>query len=156
MSLIEENRSAFALRAIPDRTVTNNQPRTDLYADALYFQGRKWESIRPDELEQKYSAFSGFTYEAFRYYLPSVIHCSVAHNRPHLIVVSDIVSRLNYSDVGTGWKLFEHEPWDGLSKAEFKVLSDWTLWLSSNNGIDQDILVRAFAVLERLRKESPL
>ncbi len=93
VSLIEKTKLAFSWRLMPERTVRQGHPPTDIYDDAQYFCGRRWESILPYELEHYYSAFSGFTNEAFRYYLPAVVNARVANIQPNLILFNGLPRR---------------------------------------------------------------
>jgi hypothetical protein len=87
VSLLTFIEKAFSEREAPQSVVREGHPNTDEYTDALMFQGKIWKDLTCADLDQYYAATSGFSPDAFCYFLPGIYSAGIREDRPDLLVV---------------------------------------------------------------------
>lgn len=144
--------SAFSERTLPSLVIPTDVPPTDIYQDADNFLGKKWDSISCEELEKNPAATSGFTPQAFCYYLPGIMSASIRERRPDLIANAALVYMLDRSNTPSSWDNFFIERWGALNCAECRAVQLWILWLADANPAEftDSELSRSFDTLEIL------
>lgn len=148
-TLLTAIRSAFLHRRKPESAIRADAPNTDEYQDATAFNGRDWELISCGDLENYPAAVSGFSAEAFCYYLPGILSAGLREGRADLLVNSALIYMLDRGNGPSSWDDFFVERWGSLTKAECDAVQRWLLWLSESEPpeFNDDELARAFDTL---------
>lgn len=151
-TLLAAIRSAFSHRRKPESAVRDGAPNTDEYQDAATFNGKDWELVSCGDLENYPAAVSGFSAEAFCYYLPGILSAGLREGRADLLVNSALVYMLDRGNGPSSWDDFFIEHWGSLNKAECDATQRWLLWLSESEPpeFNDDELARAFDTLNVL------
>ncbi len=130
--LLKKFERAFSWRAVPMHAVEAQHQDTDIYEDAAKFNGRKWQSLTCDEIEDSPAATSGFSPEAFCYYLPGICSAGIRESRPDLLANTSLIYMLDRSNTPSSWDSFFLERWPSLTRDEFLAVQAWILWLSES------------------------
>lgn len=146
--LLIEN--AFSGRIKPAAVIRADAPDTDEYQDASKFLGIEWNLITCSDLERWPAAISGFTPEAFIYYLPAILSASIREDRPNLIANDAVINMLDRSNSASTWDIFFIERWCRLTKDECDATQHWIMWLSEfhPNAFNDSELSRSMDTLE--------
>ena len=152
---------AFSKRERPLAVVPINCPPTTEYADAAFFEGKDWKDLVCSDLDKCFEAMSGFSPEAFCYFLPGVFCAGIRENRPNMIVNDGLITGLDRSNMPSSWDTFFAERWPRLTAAECEATQRWIMWLSEFNPpvISDHSLSRAFdtvTLLANLSSAIPL
>jgi len=135
MSLASKISEAFSSRTRPEAVIESHAPGTDEYSDAQAFAGREWRELSEDDWREHSAAIFGLSPEAFRYYLPSILHLSVSSNHVDMLGIDALIGMLDRSNTPSSWDQFFRERWTGFTPAEYQVLQEWLIWLSSEPGM---------------------
>jgi len=151
-SLLAFIRSAYSRRHKPECAVRIGAPNTDEYQDAAVFSGKDWELVSCDDLENYPAAVSGFSPEAFCYYLLGILSVGLREGRVDLLVNSALVYMLDRGNGPSSWDDFFVERWGSLSKQECEAVQRWLLWLSESEPpeFNDDEIARALDTLNVL------
>lgn len=154
--LLELIENAFLHRLKPKEIVRADAPLTDVYQDAATFHNKEWQSIECEELDKYPAALSGFTPEAFCYFLPGVFSAGIREKRVDLYANSILISMLDRGNGPSSWDDFFIERWCSLNSAECSAVQHWVMWLSSVDPPEftDSELSRAFDTLEILANNS--
>ena len=153
MDLLSFIKEAFSDRLAPQSVVEAGHPPTDEYEDALAFEGKFWNELTCSDLQKYHAATSGFSPEAFCYFLPGIYSAGIRENRPDLIVNGSLISSLDRGNAPNSWDDFFLERWPKLTPKECEATQRWLLWLS-DSGKENDIaLSRAFDTLTVLSNQ---
>jgi hypothetical protein len=130
MKLLEFIADAFANRPVPHSVVTEDHPPSEIYDDALAFQGKHWQDITCSDLTRYTDAPFGFTPEAFCYFLPGIYSAGIRENQPDLLVNSSLIMCLDRSNTPSSWDDFFIVRWPTLNTKECEATQRWLLWLA--------------------------
>lgn len=158
LTFIEE---AFSNRQAPESVVHKGHHDTDEFTDALAFEGKSWKDLTCAALTQYSSAVSGFSPEAYCYFLPGIYSAGIREHRPNLLVNESIIGTLDRSNMPSSWDNFFLKRWPQLSVKECEATQRWLLWLASLDrpSFADASLARAFdtiTVLINQRGATPL
>jgi hypothetical protein len=123
--------SAFRHRQRPT-TVTNVAVSSTLRDDACHFEGMSWTQVTARDWAEYSDAFTGFSPEAFVYFLPSLLILSLEASNLPLVAADFLVSSLDTSgdpDIWPGWFA---ERFEMLTSAEIRTLKDWSVAYLAN------------------------
>jgi hypothetical protein len=70
-------RKAFPLEPIPKPSELTESFGSDVEDDLSVLEGRSWDSIKPQDFRFHFEVVCWLSPKAFRYYLPSIIKCSL-------------------------------------------------------------------------------
>ncbi|MFN7113979.1 MAG: DUF6714 family protein [Alphaproteobacteria bacterium] len=141
---------AFESRTLPESVVPPKSSPTDIYQDAQAFAGKAWQQITCSELQEYYSAITGFSPEAFCYFLPGIFSSEIRENRPDLLINETLINSLNRGNAPNSWDDFFVERWPKLTPNECKATQQWLLWLSDSGCYEDLALSRSFDTLNLL------
>ena len=143
---------AFSHRTTPCEVIKPGAPKTDEYQDASAFLGKNWRTLRCHDFELYPAAVSGFSPEAFCYYLPGILTSSLVEMRPDLDAGSALIYMLDRGNGPVSWDEFFIERWCSLNEEECRAVQQWVLWLAEKDpgGFISTALDRAFDTLEIL------
>lgn len=144
---------AFEGRALPNSVVKAGSPATDIYEDAQAFAGKTWQQVTCAELQQYYSAMTGFTPEAFCYFLPGIFSAEIRENKPKLLINDTIINSLDRGNSPNSWDDFFLQRWPKLNSQECDATQRWLLWLSDSDKLQDVALSRAFDTLTLLANQ---
>lgn len=156
-SLMSEIEHAFAWREIPESSVTAaTSSWSSDHDEAAAFQGIDWREISSQFLRDHSVAFSFFTGEAFRYYLPSVLAATIRDDCRGLLAADTLLLALDRSNTPSSWDDLFIQHWVGLTPKECEVVGRWLLWLLENRSdeYDQLTLGRALDTIVLLRDQA--
>jgi hypothetical protein len=117
--------SAFAQRQRP-KTVTTITVNSELRDDALHFDGMDWSQVVAEDWRHWSDAISGFTPDAFLYFLPSLLIVSLDKSNLPLVAADVLISLLATSADPEIWHEHFSKRFQKLSLLELKALKDWT------------------------------
>jgi hypothetical protein len=154
LRLIRQIKHAFAHREKPNVLIKRHDPVAD-DEDALWFSGRDWREITPQDWNAHSDAFFRFTPDAFRYYLQSIL-CIVATNPDeNLLAAAELIGCLDRTPKVEWWDQFLLDHLQGLRIEEYDAIGDWIVMLSEKSGgYADDSLTRAYQTIDLLRAEA--
>jgi len=121
---------AFSRRARPVLVVPEDHPPTDIYEDALFFRSMTSGELTCKDIATHSAATSGFSPEAFCYFLPGILVATIREDRPDLIGADGIIYQLDRSNMTSSWDDFFSKRWPMLSREECRAVQHWVLWLT--------------------------
>ena len=127
LSFIEQ---AFAKRTRPEKVRDMTRPVDEIYGDADAFAGKDWREVTCAMLVEHYNATSGFSPEAFCYYLPGIYTAGMREGRPDLLVNDALIMGLDRGNAPGSWDNFFQERWPRLTPQECEATQRWILWLT--------------------------
>jgi hypothetical protein len=147
--------AAFKHREMPQQLATLGAKLSGDDDDALWFAGKDWRELSPDDWEMHHTAVSFFTREAFAYYLPSILSLS-AYGRCDLLAADQIISSLDRSPTVAYWDGWLTDRFLGLTDEEYDVIKEWVLSLSGRDYVTygDDALTRAYETVDLLQRET--
>lgn len=142
----------FMWRKKPDKYTDSSELTKDEIEEVMAIFNKDREAVTADDWENNFEAVIFLSAEAFCYFLPNIIKCSIDENTPNLLVVSSVINCLDRNQSVEMWDDFFVRRWTLLTVEECKVIQEWILWLSSlSNSVDFDeSLGRAFDTVELL------
>jgi hypothetical protein len=164
MTLLDKISSTFALRPMPDATVTLSdvqQVDSDV-EEALWFSGRDWRSLTLRDWEKHPCAISFFSADAFPYYLASILRLSVENPTVWLQAADSLIGELDRSPSLEGWDERRLNRFLVLRLEELDVLKEWLLQVCEYLPYEQwgiaasgpgDTFGRAYDTVDLLQKE---
>ena len=130
-ALLKALSAAFGERCRPEVLVGSDQLSKDELAEVMAFSGRHWSEVTCDLLEENRDALFWFSPEAFCFYLPGVLSCGIAEDRPDLLAYDAILGMLDRSPEPAYWDDFFLARWPLLSAEECEACQSWLRWLDS-------------------------
>jgi len=122
--------SAFGLRQPPAK-VTDITVNSTLRDDAHHFAGLDWTRVTANDWRDYSDAFTGFSPEAFVYFLPSLLVLSLDRSNGPLVAADSLVSTLDTSGDPELWPDWLRERFGLLTTAELEAVRAWsTLYLA--------------------------
>lgn len=134
---IDEIALAFPLSPIPDpaKGELTDSFGDDVEKDLAILWGRRWDEIACEAFRLHFEVVCWLTPQGFRYYLPSIIKCSLHE----LATTGKLVNTELVVDYALGFLLPTNSPilynrrrdlWRGLTSDQIGVVKDWILNLS--------------------------
>jgi hypothetical protein len=154
LRLVRQIERAFAHRDKPEVLISRSVPMAD-DEDALWFAGRDWREITPQDWNDHSDAFFRFAPDAFRYYLQGIL-CLVAKNPDENLLAADaLVNCLDRTPNPESWDQGLLDRLQGLEIDEYDAISDWIVMLPENSRCyKEDSLTRAYQTIHLLRAEA--
>lgn len=154
LRLVRQIERAFAHREKPEVLIDRSIPVAD-DEDALWFAGRDWREITPQDWKDHYDAFFRFAPDAFRYYLQSIL-CLVATNPDENLLAADaLINCLDRTPNPEWWDEFVLTRLSGLQIDEYDAIGGWIAMLSGNSKVyTEDSLTRAYQTIWLLQAEA--
>jgi hypothetical protein len=118
MNDIDFIEKAFAKRERPQAVRDMSRPADEIYSDADAFAGKDWREVTCARLEKHYNATSGFSPEAFCYYLPGIYVAGMREGRPDLLVNDALIIGLDRGNAPASWDDFFRDRWPRLTPQE--------------------------------------
>jgi hypothetical protein len=152
LSFIEE---AFSMRAQPERVVEGDLAPTELYTDAIAFEGMDWRHLTCEMLDRYHDAVFGFSPAAFCYFLPGIFSAGIRERRPDLLVNHSLIRSLDRGNPPASWDDFFRARWPTLSSMECEAAQKWILWIEEFDPLPiEDVsLSRAYDTLDLLANQ---
>jgi hypothetical protein len=132
--LISHIKAVFSNHQKPETVIFPGQELRGDYEDALWFQGRDWESIEWDDWQYYPDSLTFFHSEGFRYYLPSVLILSLERANEWLKVADSLMMSLIELPNDTPWKDNVYKRFQVLSISELELLRDWCMLMTNAKG----------------------
>jgi hypothetical protein len=156
MNDIDFIEKAFAKRERPQTVRDMSRPADEIYSDADAFAGKDWREVTCALLEKHYNATSGFSPEAFCYYLPGIYVAGMREGRPDLLVNDALIIGLDRGNAPASWDDFFRERWPRLTPQECEATQRWILWLSEFDPppIEDASLSRAYDTMDLLAHQT--
>lgn len=155
--LVSDIRDVFSWRKTPRACVREDAPSwCSDYNEARAFEGLDWREVSPEFIGDHSGAFSFFTGEAFRYYLPSLLLAVCEASEQDCLAVDTLLVALDRSNLVGSWDELFVEQWVGLVPDECEVVARWILWLLDNRPVDYNssTLGRALDTIVLLRDQA--
>ena len=103
---------------------------TDSYGDAISetkpFQGLFWMDVRPILFKENFEVFCFFSPQAFCYYMPALVKCSLEDFNSCELATDSVIGLLNpqtsFSAEIAAWR---RDRWSHLTKEQFEVIVEW-------------------------------
>jgi hypothetical protein len=115
--------TAFQQRSRPE-VITDVQVESTLRHDAMRFENRDWRSVTVDDWNEGSDAYFGFSPDAFRYFLPSIVALSL--NSLHDLIAADqLIGSLDTSGNPEIWDEWFAARFVPLTSPELGVLLKW-------------------------------
>jgi hypothetical protein len=127
-------KKVFSIHLRPNTVIIAGQELRGDYEDALWFQGRDWESIEWDDWQNYPDSLTFFHPEAFRYYLPSALILSVKHKDKWLWVADSLMMSLIDLHDDTPWRESVYKRFQVLNLSELQLLHDWCKLMTDAEG----------------------
>jgi len=147
---------AFAWRSRPEIVRDMTRPTDEIYGDADAFVGLDWRDVTCALLEKHFEATSGFTPEAFCYYLPGIYIAGMSEGRPELLINDGLINSLDRGNAPASWDDFFLERWPRLKPQECEATQRWILWLAEIDPpvISDHSLSRAYDTIDLLANQA--
>jgi hypothetical protein len=170
MNLKKEIEQAFRNRPLPGCVYTlkpvdlSHGIDSDV-EDTLWFAGRDWRTLTPEDWEKHNCATTFFEPEAFAYYLPSLMILTMERPSDGMLAADSVIYNLDRSPGRDNWDPPLLRRYLLLSVEELEVLKEWLIELSNYvpyRGIGLasdgpgDQLGRAFDTVAALQEERTL
>lgn len=163
MKILVDIENAFSHRNKPSRLIETTASITPEQKDAVWFAGLDWRDVTIEGWNDHSDAFYSFVPEAFAYYLPSILVCTLKTPDGWLRPAEMLLGIVDRSPLISNWDAFIVTRLLGFEPQEYDVLKEWLLCLSGvSDLIDDDGLVRAYETVDllacetlRLREGSP-
>lgn len=141
--------TAFAGRPAPATVVPKQSLGSCGHEDAAGFVGVARESLACDFIERYPDAITGFSPDAFLYYLPGIICAGLREGRRDLLAYDHIIRQIDRFNPPDSWDEYFIARYGALTPAECRALQQWVLWLSDTDGqyFSPSELERAFDTL---------
>lgn len=120
------------------------------------FQTLTWRDVTCEILERHYEATSGFSPNAFCYFLPGIYSAGIREDRPDLLVNRGLINILDRGNAPGSWDDFSAHRWPRLTSRECIATQQWILRLSRFDPpeIPDDVLSRAYDTIDLLANQS--
>ncbi len=148
-SLLNALSEAFGERRRPETLIGSDQLSKDELAEVMSFSGKHWSEVTCETLAENHGAVFWFSPEAFCFYLPGILSCGVAAERPDLLAYDAILGMLDRSPEPAYWDDFFLARWPLLGVEECAACQAWLRWLASV-GADLHRESSVFRALETL------
>jgi hypothetical protein len=147
---------AFVRRVRPQIVRDPSRPANEIYGDADAFAGLDWRDVTCALLEKHSDATSGFSPEAFCYYLPGIYIAGMRERRPELLVNDALIYMLDRGNAPGSWDISFLERWPRLTPQECEATQHWILWLSGFDPpvISDSQLSRAYDTMDLLKHQA--
>lgn len=124
---------------IPDNLKLCDHSPDDIIAieETNQFEGRKWIEIESDFLGDVFEVPFWFAPQAFHYYFPSFIKCSLENALEVELLLGSVVGLIGKSS-NNKWENWRQDRWSLFTKDQIRLIEKWLFFLESNKDIDLD------------------
>lgn len=133
MNFLDDLEIVFSGRVFPEVVCSVAGVSKDELEEVESFCSSACDGLSVDLLEFYFDVVCLLSPDAFIYFLPKIIRCSVDEGCPGLLVNQSFVRMLDRSPDPEMWDDFFISRWAVLSKDECGVIEEWLLWLAASD-----------------------
>jgi hypothetical protein len=146
---------AFRFRDKPSVLFESRELADFEIEDVKWLEGRRWQDLDGDGLEDHRDVVAWLTPDAFCCYLPGFMSTGIRENAPTLLVNETILMLLDHASPPDDWDDFSVVRWRLLKKEECAAVESWLWWLVKSGEYEgeSDRLERALASIDAVKQE---